>query len=133
MYEIIPSGGEIDLPDVDNLKYQDSRINRDAKKINEILTVKFRYKHPKESESRLIVHPLEDESMELDETSNNFRWAASVAEFGMLLRDSQFKGSASFHDVFELAQNARGKDREGYRAEFIRLVELCKDLARSQK
>lgn len=133
LYEIIPSGGEIDLPDVDNLKYQDSRINRDAKKINEILTVKFRYKHPKESESRLIVHPLEDESMELDETSNNFRWAASVAEFGMLLRDSQFKGSASFHDVFELAQNARGKDREGYRAEFIRLVELCKDLARSQK
>ncbi len=133
LYEIIPSGGEIDLPEVDDLKYQDSRINRDAKRTNEILTVKFRYKPPKESESRLIVHPLEDESTELDETSNNFRWAASVAEFGMLLRDSQFKGSASFRDAFELAQDARGKDREGYRAEFIRLVELCKDLARSQK
>jgi Ca-activated chloride channel family protein len=133
LYEIIPSGGEVNLPEVDDLKYQDSRINRIAKKTNEILTVKFRYKPPKESESRLIVHPLEDETAELDETSNNFRWAASIAEFGMLLRDSQFKGSASFRDALELAQDARGKDREGYRAEFIRFVELCKDLARSQK
>ncbi|MBA4312890.1 MAG: hypothetical protein C0417_09695 [Chlorobiaceae bacterium] len=129
LYEIISSGGEIDLPEVDDLKYQDSRINRNAKQTDEILTVKFRYKPPKESESRLIVQALEDETAELDETSNNFRWAASVAEFGMLLRDSQFKGSASFRDVLELSQDSRGKDREGYRAEFIQLVELCKDLA----
>ncbi|MBI5020513.1 MAG: von Willebrand factor type A domain-containing protein [Ignavibacteriales bacterium] len=133
LYEIIPSGGETDLPEVDDLKYQVSRVNRNAKTSNEILTVKFRYKPPKESESRLIVHPLEDETTELDETSNNFRWAASVVEFGILLRDSQFKGNASFRNVIEIAHDAKGKDREGYRAEFIRLVELCKDLVRSER
>lgn len=133
LYEIIPSGGEIELPEVDDLKYQDNRINRDARKSDEILTLKLRYKPPKEATSKLIVHILEDERIALDETSDNFQWAAAVAQFGMLLRDSQFKGTSTFNHVIELAEDARGKDREGYRSEFIQLVELCKDIVRSQR
>jgi Ca-activated chloride channel homolog len=64
-------------------------------------------------------------------TSDNFRFAASVAEFGMLLRHSEFKSAASYENVLQLARTARGDDEEGYRREFIELVEGAKLLAKS--
>ncbi len=128
LYEVVPSDGEIELPKVDDLKYQDSHIDREAKLTDEILTVKFRYKPPQDSTSKLIVHSLKDNIIDLDETSDNFRWAAAVAGYGMLLRDSKFKGKATYHSILDLAEDAKGKDREGYRSEFIRLVELSKAL-----
>lgn len=128
LYEVVPSDADIELPKVDDLKYQYSHIDSSAKTLDEILTVKFRYKRPADTTSKLIAHALKDKVIDLDETSDNFRWAAAVAEYGMLLRDSKFKGNTSYRSILELAADAKGKDREGYRSEFIRLVELSKDL-----
>lgn len=125
LYEIIPVGAKTDLLDnVDALKYQ-SNVKPFSKsnQTDEILTVKFRYKAPDEDVSKLIVHPLRDEQVSMNALSDNFRFAASVAEFGMLLRGSDFRGSASYANVLMMARQGRGIDEEGYRSEFIRLVE----------
>jgi len=68
----------------------------------------------------------------ISRASGNFVWSAAVAEFGMILRDSKYKGSATFTSVAELARSARGPDREGYRAEFIALVEMAESLAKQK-
>ena len=77
------------------------------------------------TESILMSQPLLDEAIPLEQTSDNFRWAAAVAEFGMLLRDSAFKGDATYQDVLALAQNALGEDESGFRFEFTKLVETA--------
>ena len=100
---------------------------------DEIMTVKFRYKAPDGDMSKLIEHPLMDKQIAIAKTSDNFRFAASVAQFGMLLRNSEFKSNASFSDVVRLARKAKGNDEEGYRSEFIRLVESAEMLARGNK
>ncbi len=89
---------------------------------NEIFTVKFRYKKPSEQKSELIIHPVSDDHVALNNTSDNFRFAASVAEFGMLLCNSNFKSQASISQVLKLAEQAKGHDSEGYRHEFLELV-----------
>jgi len=66
---------------------------------------------------------------EAEKTSDNFRFAAAVAQFGMLLRNSAFKSNASYNSVLQLAKNAKGSDEEGYRSEFIRLVSSARSLA----
>src|SRR5205085_784073 len=110
---------------VDPLKYQKHVTERLSKSSynDEIMTVKFRYKKPDEDVSKLIVHPVVDQQIPLAKTSDNFRFAASVAEFGMLLRNSEFRANASYEQVSNLARKAKGKDEEGYRFEFIRMVE----------
>jgi len=127
LYEIVPVGGKIDLPDVDSLKYQREQVNNNAKYNNELLTVKFRYKAPEDSVSKLITKTLKDEQGKT--VSDNLTFATAVAEFGMLLRDSKFKGESNYKNVIELAQKSKGKDIEGYRAEFIKLVESCNLMA----
>jgi Ca-activated chloride channel family protein len=125
LYEIIPYGSTEEVPGVDELKYQDNKINPKAFKNKEILTLKLRYKKPDGNKSKLIVHPLQDKNIVLAKTSDNFKFSAAVAAFGMLLRDSEFKGDAGYESVLELARNGKGKDTFGYRAEFIQLVEKC--------
>lgn len=131
LYEIIPTGIESDLlATVDSLKYQRTRpaaISGGGS--DEILTVKFRYKAPDGDVSRLIVHPVKDTRLPIARTSDNFRFAAAVTEFGLLLRNSEYRGAASFGNILAQAQAAKGKDAEGYRAEFIRLVETARMLA----
>ncbi len=129
LYEIIPVGIKSDfLPDVDPLKYQvEKPVTKDLD--DEILTVKFRYKEPNGTKSKLIVHNLNNELIDLEKTSDNFRFSAAVAEFGMLLRDSDYKSSSSYHGVIELAKSAQGKDENGYRFEFIKLVDSCQMMA----
>ena len=122
LYEIIPVGIESEFFKIDELKYQSSNIDPSAFKSKELMTVKFRYKKPNEDVSKLIVHPLMDEQVKLENTSNNFRWSAAVAGFGMLLRDSEYVKGYSFDQVLQLAQGARGKDQDGYRIEFINMV-----------
>lgn len=123
LYEIIPAGIEDDfLKNVDDLKYQKKAKSSKASGSAEILTVKFRYKEPSGSQSKLIEHPVIDHEIAFDHASENFRFAASVAEFGMLLTNSQFKSASSFSHVIQTAKNAKGKDVEGYRKEFIALV-----------
>ena len=117
---------------MDSLKYQKNiaPLSKSAQ-TDEILTVKFRYKAPDGDVSKLIEHPVKDNQIAIAKTSENFRFAASVAQFGMLLRNSEFKSNASFTDVLNLARNAKGNDEEGYRSEFIRLAESAKLLAKS--
>jgi len=113
-----------------DLKYQETKVKDTAASSAEIMTVKFRYKPPKEEKSKLIEHPLMDPGISLAETSDNFRFSAAVAGFGMMLRDSKFKGNLTYDAVIELAKGSKRKDPEGYRAEFIRLVETCSLLAK---
>lgn len=126
LYEVIPHGVEIDnnLMDVDPLKYQQpNQPNNDYS--GELMTVKLRYKNPDENNSNLlssIVHTSKDETV----LSENLAFASSVASFGMILRDSRFKGDSNFETVIKLARMGKGEDEQGYRSEYIKLVELAK-------
>ncbi|TXB64818.1 DUF3520 domain-containing protein [Vicingus serpentipes] len=123
LYEVVLKGQGI-APSVDPLRYQRLTELIPTPKTDEILTVKFRYKKPTEDKSNLIVNHLTDKSVLLNKTSENFRFSAAVAEFGLLLRNSKHKAEASFEKVLALAKASKGKDEFGYRAEFIRLVEM---------
>lgn len=122
LYEIIPVGVESEFSPIDDLKYQSTKIDPRATDSKELMTVKLRYKKPNGDTSKLLVHPLIDENVVLEKTSNNFRWASSVAAFGMLLRESEYIKGFSYDSVVQMAQNAKEEDKEGYRTEFINLV-----------
>ena len=122
LYEIVPKGEESNANEVDPLKYQDTKIKKIAKVSNELLTIKLRYKKPKEDESLLITSSVTDKSLEFSETSDNFKFSSAVASFGMLLRASEYAGSASYLQAQEMAASAKGKDEHGYRDEFIKMV-----------
>jgi Ca-activated chloride channel homolog len=122
LYEIIPVGVESEFFKIDDLKYQTTKIDPAAKKSDELMTIKLRYKKPDEDVSKLIVHPLKDNNIALAKTSSNFRWSASVAAFGMLLRESEYCKNYTYDDVVQLAQDARDTDKDGYRIEFINMV-----------
>ncbi len=130
IYEIIPIGvaSDVKLPEVDPLKYQPNPATASAPQTDELMQVKLRYKNPNETVSQLITQSVMDKPVKLENASANFRFAAAVAAFGMVLRDSEYKGAANFDEVLRLASQAKGEDKEGYRAEFIRLVESCKTL-----
>ncbi|MFN8291227.1 MAG: von Willebrand factor type A domain-containing protein [Chitinophagaceae bacterium] len=134
LYEIIPVGVKSDfLQKVDTLKYQSGL--KPLSKTNysdEIMTVKFRYKAPDGDVSKLIEHPVKDNETGIAKTSDNFRFAASVAEFGMLLRNSEYMSASSFDNVLTLARRAKGTDEEGYRAEFIKMAENAQMLAKAR-
>jgi len=130
LYEIIPVGVKDSfMKAVDPLKYQanNGEISFES---GEIMTIKLRYKDPQGEESKLIKHPVIDSHLPLAGTSDNFRFSASVAEFGLLLRDSEFKQGSSFPQVVALAKSAKGNDANEYRAEFIRLVESANSFAK---
>lgn len=133
LYEIIPVGVKSDfIESVDPLKYQKEN-NQAAKGLgNELLTIKLRYKQPREDKSQLIVHTVIDRHTEFRNTSDNFRFAAAVAEFAMLLRDSEFRQSSSWEQSWEIARNSMGKDKEGYRSEFLQLIRAAQSIAASK-
>ena len=95
------------------------------------MTLKLRYKQPDGHKSRLIQHQVGTQSTKWEKTSDNFRWSAAVASFGMLMRDSEFKGDATYHKVEQWARSAQGEDHEGYRAEFIRMIKSGELLAKN--
>lgn len=130
LYEVIPVGVKADLPDIKPLKYQDQpRMTPDAKHGDELLTVALRYKQPAaDKATELQVAIKNDAQANFTYSTENLRWAAAVAGFGMLLRDSQFKGTCNYELVQSLANGARGTDADGYRAEFIRLVGAARSL-----
>ena len=130
LYELVPPGA--DKATVDALKYQPAEktkaaVPADLKK--ELLTVKLRYKEPTGDTSKLLEFPLSDSGNKWEQSSPDFRWAASVASFGMILRDSPHRAGASWDLVSELAAEAKGEDRKGYRAEFLQLIEKAKVVA----
>lgn len=134
LYEIIPVGVNSEfLKDVNELRYQkNSKVKKPALS-DELLTINFRYKQPGANKSLLIVHPLMDSEIHFDSASENLRFAASVAEFGMLLRNSEYRASSSFDHVISTAGNAVSNDKEGYRKEFIELVKKAHELYKGAK
>lgn len=125
LYEVVPVGADDapQVPKVDALKYQ-----REGALLGgaELMTVKLRYKDPEGSESRLLSFPVMDSGRSLAEASRDARFAAAVAEFGLLLRDSPHKARASWNDVLSLASGAVGDDE--YRREFLELVKVAQRL-----
>ena len=119
LYELIPAVSAEKVPMAGNLKYQVTGLV----KSDELMTVKLRYKKPRGDTSRLIVQSVEACDFQALEPSENIRFASAVAEFGLLLRDSEYKGNASYGQLIRRAKQSKGPDTEGYRAEFIRLVE----------
>jgi Ca-activated chloride channel homolog len=130
LYEVIPVGVKSEfIKTVDSLKYQDNNaILSNAAQTDEIMTVKFRYKKPGADSSQLIVQTVKDEKLSIETASENFRFATAVAEFGMLLCNSAFKGISSYTNVIKLAGKAKGTDEEGYRSEFIALVKTASSI-----
>ncbi len=126
LYEIVPVGASLSVSGVDALKYRQPAVFSDSADSDELATVKLRYKEPDGTASRRLVVTIEDPGPR--EASANLRFAASVAGFGMLLRDSEYKGELTFEQVLELARSARGPDPSGDRSEFIQLVELARAL-----
>ncbi|BAX80724.1 vWA domain-containing protein [Labilibaculum antarcticum] len=110
------------------LKYQNTSLNATAYSGNELATVKFRYKKPDGQKSLLLEKIITNTRIDKRELSNNFKFSASVAGFGLLLRDSKFKGNCSYEMLINLAQQSKGEDKEGYRSEFIQLMKLANQL-----
>jgi Ca-activated chloride channel family protein len=130
LYEIVPAGQGVAASNVDPLRYQaPPQVNAKAD-AKEFLNFKLRYKKPEADVSQLISVPLLDSDKNFSEASSDLKFQAAVAEFGMILRDSKFKGSATLSDVIEKVQanqNRAGKV-DSYRAEFLELVRKAKVL-----
>ncbi|MDH6354348.1 TonB-dependent SusC/RagA subfamily outer membrane receptor [Dysgonomonas sp. PH5-45] len=129
-YEVIPVGVESNIsPLVDDLKYQKNTTDIKSVRLTdspELLTVKLRYKLPDASTSSKIELPLIDYGA--NSVSDDFKFASAVAMFGQLLKGSSYKGTATFNDVLSLAKSGYGDDTQGYRREFVRLVETTKNM-----
>lgn len=128
LYEIVLVGSEEQFSATDELKYQQVTV----KPSEDLLTVKLRYKEPQEDVSKLISSTIIGREKQ-SQASENLIFASAVAEFGLLLRDSPYKANASYQAVLERAKAAKGKDSDGYRAEFIKLAEIAQMLDSKNK
>lgn len=131
LYEVVPVGA----PDADSvrkgdpLRYQGTHVSSDAAGKDELMYVKLRYKEPSGGASKLITHVVRDR---VADPSADFRFAAAVVEFGMLLRDSPYKGKATFDQAISLAESGRGDDVNGDRGELISLVKSMQRIATAE-
>jgi Ca-activated chloride channel family protein len=132
LYEIVPVGEKVVVGEVEPLKYQTKTELTDAAKTGEWLTVRMRYKHPETDKASEVSSILAADGL-AKEASESLRFAGAASAFGMILRDSEYRGSADFDKVIEWARPAIGPDKGGHRAEFIRLVEKAKDVAAQKK
>jgi hypothetical protein len=131
LYEVVPVGGAASpsVPPVDPLKYSVPPENARSNS-SEMLTVKLRYKKPESDKSELLERAVVDDGKQFANASADFKFAAAVAEFGMLLRDSEFKGSGTLGAVLQWAQEGKSADTNGYRAGFLELVRKAQVLKR---
>ncbi len=125
LYEVKPKGSSSKSA-TDKLKYQDDAKLTEAAKSGEMLTVKIRYKKPDGDKSKLISLPVTGDDRGLRNTSKDYRFAAAVAQFGMILRHSKYKGDATYDDVLKLAGESLGSDAHGHRKAFLDLVRKAK-------
>jgi Ca-activated chloride channel homolog len=130
LYEIVPAGVALEVPGVDPLKYQQAPTLSPAAGTGELFTLKLRYKQPDGNTSKLLTIPVRDSRGSYARASTDFQFAASVAAFGMLLRDSPYKGTATYDSVLELGGEGARRDPHGYRAEFLQLVRTARQLDR---
>lgn len=129
LYELVPAGKESNVPDIDPLKYQQPEKATDVAASAELFTVKLRYKAPDGDTSKRLERSVGDDRRDYAAASQDFKFAAAVAAFGMLLRDSVHKGNTTYAAVQELAEESRGTDVAGYRKELIELVGIARKLA----
>jgi Ca-activated chloride channel family protein len=127
LYEVVPVGATPVATGSDSLTYQQVAIRQSAQRSSELVTVRLRYKEPTGSKSRLLSTAIVDEGS--PSASPDLRFASAVAAFSMLLRNAESKGTATFDMVLALAREARGDDPEGYRAEFITMVDQARMLS----
>ena len=137
LYEVVPAGTEpnpaASVPPVDPLKYQPTTpalavLPKAKTGSPEMLTVKLRYKEPEGETSKLLERPFVDPGTAFANATPDLKFAAAVAEFGMILRDSEYKGNGSLGAVAEWATEGKGADENGYRAGFLALVRKTKTL-----
>lgn len=131
-YEVIPVGVKSNFAgSVDPLKYQDEpkQTQFGTSLHPDLLTVKLRYKQPNSDTSKKLEIPLIDNNK--DNVSNDFRFASAVAMFGQVIKDSEYKGEGTYDKAIALAQKGYGEDQQGYRREFVRLMETTKGLAKN--
>lgn len=129
LYEVVPAGVPVPAPKVDKLKYQTPPVAL-GQAAGELMTVKVRYKAPTGTTSKVFSLPIQSSNTTLAQTSTDFRWAAAVAGYGMLLHDSPERGALSWMQVKELAKGALGADVDGYRKELLELVDIAATLRR---
>jgi Ca-activated chloride channel family protein len=127
-FEVIPVGADVELAGVDRLRYQTPRQSSGSAASGEMLNVKVRYKEPDGERSLRIEHPVSDRGSAFEAASADFRFAAAVASFGMILRDSPYKAQSTLDAVKATAQISSGVDTGGYRKEFIALVDAAASL-----
>jgi Ca-activated chloride channel family protein len=122
LYEVIPVAAVNDpfIPKASELRYKRDSEHQRTAATQELLYVKLRYKEPDGSTSKLMSRVVPDAIVS---RNRDFAFASAVAEFGLLLRDSKFKGKASYAGVVETARANLGSDPDGLRAEFVRLVQ----------
>ena len=131
LYEIVPANASNPL--IDKLKYAPQNVLPPAGSAAEVLTVKLRYKQPQGSTSQLLTQPLAGTATPIAQASADQQFAAAVAEFGMLLRQSEQRGTATYASATHLAQAGRGPDADGYRAELVRLLKLAEGMTPASK
>jgi Ca-activated chloride channel homolog len=128
LYEVVPAGGRVKGGTVDALRYQEPKLTS-ASTSGELMTLKLRWKAPDGDASELMEVAVRDGGRSLREASADLRFAAAVAELGMLLRGSDHAGGASFTHVRDLAKGALGRDEHGDRAAFLELAARAEALS----
>lgn len=130
LYEIVPAGSPStpEVAAVDALRYQRKSDLSKESTSGELLTVKLRYKMPEEDSSRLLSFSVMDAGLGFAQSSRDFQFAAAVASFGMLLRNSEHRGEASYPAVLEMARSSSTNDAGGYQAEFLQMVQAAMEL-----
>jgi len=127
LYELVPPGEEASIPGIDPLKYQ--KPTQSTGTSTESLTVKLRFKQPDGDKSRLLELGVVDKGQAFADASADLKFASAVAGFGMLLRDSPYKGTLTYGGVLEIATPMLADDPSGYRREFAAAVEQARRLA----
>jgi len=128
-YEIVPLSASDPSGDVDRLRYQEVRANRRSAETTELCFLKIRYKPPQSDKSKLIRLPVAAAPSRFQDTTEDFRFSAAVAEAAQLMRESKFRGKGSFEQAKRIAASAAGYDPGGYRAEFIELLDRAMRLS----
>lgn len=121
LYELVPKNSDVGEQKAMNLRYQKKLVNNSKGLKDELAIIKFRYKKPNSNKSKLIERIVNNEK--LKRNSSNFHFSSAVVEFGLLIRESKYKGTASFTKILARARQHKGEDKFGYRAEFIQMVE----------
>jgi Ca-activated chloride channel family protein len=128
LYEIIPVTDISALKNNEVLKYQENNLKEQALESDEVLTLNLRYKEPDEDISKLISQVLNENTQDLESSTENLKFSSAVAQFALLLRESKYRGESSFDNVLKLAEASKGEDKFGYREEFITIVRMAKRL-----